>query len=461
MEQSKKIREHTFHITKNQNVSLKKKWCIRGGAFAFAILIMIIFSLVSSNCGIGMFFSKMFSANFGSKYSIFDMLNSTCILLLIALALTPAFKMKFWNIGAEGQVIIGTLICYITQLFIGTKMNLTNPFIRIIFFLLAIIFSIIGGAIWGLIPAIFKAKFNTNETLFTLMMNYVALLLVKILINVWDPVHGGGGITKFNDNFYFPSLGSQFTINIILVLIITVVVFIYLRFTKHGYELSVVGESRNTAQYVGININKIILRTMILSGAICGLCGALMILGNKTAISADLVSGKGFTGVMIAWISGFNPFEMLLFSFLSAFITKGGKMINQNAYFPGVLVALTFFVIVASEFFVNYTIHSEKLDKIYAWFSNAFKIKTTKAEVINMDKVNSEKSLLENDLTKKKSKLSSLFKKDDTDQIIQSTLTENTAKIYKKEFKKHKKEAENKLNSKKTIKNKSNKKEGK
>ncbi len=379
----KKERNPLFHIERKQEQSLLTKWLIRLSAIITGFLFI---SIISSFLGgsIKDFFVRIFDACFVnlatgglSSVKILDLLENTAILLLIALALIPAFKMKFWNIGAEGQIIMGILMCAIMQKYVGQNMPLENVAVRIIYFVLLFIACIAAGALWGFIPAFFKAKFKTNETLFTLMMNYIALLLTKVVINIWDPIKAD--IQAFGELTYLPKIGSaQVGINLIIITIVAILIFVYLKFSKHGYEINVVGGSRNTARYVGININKVTIRTLILSGGLCGLCGCLLLAGEHNNLTATIVSGRGFTGVMIAWLSGFGAVEVTLYSFLCAFVLKGSRSVNYNSAFPNIMLSLFFFTLIAFEFFVNYSIRSEKIETfIYKKFP---KLKKKKKE---------------------------------------------------------------------------------
>ena len=167
---------------------------------------------------------------------------------------------------------------------------------------LELAFAIVFAVVWAVIPGIFKALFNTNETLFTLMMNYLAAGLIAYFVFVWVPSGSAvlGIINLDTHAGWLPQLfGQDYIINIITVVVVAVLVFVYLRFSKHGYELTVVGESQNTARYVGINVKKTIIRTMVLSGAICGLAGFLLVNGTGHTLNADLVAGRGFTGILV------------------------------------------------------------------------------------------------------------------------------------------------------------------
>lgn len=368
MKNVKSKRNPLFHIAKRQDVTIARKWTTRIAAILIAFLICALVSMAMGGTFTG-FFSKIFNACFInmrvggiSTTKLLDLLENSVILLLIALALIPAFKMKFWNIGAEGQIIIGILVCAILQKYLGSVMPIdNNAGMRFLFFVILFVASMAAGALWGLIPAFFKARFKTNETLFTLMMNYIALLLTKVVIMIWDPKQGQ--VLTFKDSVYLPKIGgSQLVLNIIIAVTVAVLLFVYLKFTKHGYEINVVGGSTNTARYVGINVKKVIMRTMVLSGAICGLVGCLLLAGEHNNLTATIVSGRGFTGVLIAWISSFGPIELGLYSLLCAFITKGSRSVNYNSAFPNIMLSLFFFTLIACEFFVNYEIHSEKIE---------------------------------------------------------------------------------------------------
>ena len=178
--------------------------------------------------------------------------------------------MRFWNIGAEGQVLVGGLVTALIMVCFGNSLPAPALFAAMA------AGSIAAGALWGFVPAWFKARWNTNETLFTLMMNYVATSIVACATNLMrGQASSLGTLNKATKAGWFPILFSQrYTINIILVLVLTFAMYAYLRYSKHGYEIAVVGESENTARYAGINVRRVIIRTMITSGAICGLCGS-------------------------------------------------------------------------------------------------------------------------------------------------------------------------------------------
>lgn len=299
-------------------------------------------------------------------------IRDAMIMLCVAIALTPAFKMKFWNIGGEGQILMGGLATATVMIFGADKLS---PPLLILTMLAS---SIVAGLVWGLIPALFKAKWNTNETLFTLMMNYIAIQLVMFFNIIWDTTGGAGYIGTINqsgrEGWFSTTIASgmlgteNYIIHLVSVILLTVLVYIYLGYTKHGYEISVVGESENTARYAGISIKKVIIRTVCISGAICGLAGFLLVAGSTHSIAKNTADSRGFTAIIVAWLSKFNPFLMIFYSFLIIFLSNGSKEIatrcGLNEAAADVLTGIVLFFIIASDFFINYRLifrhHAEK-----------------------------------------------------------------------------------------------------
>ncbi|MBR6635076.1 MAG: ABC transporter permease, partial [Clostridia bacterium] len=300
----------------------------------------------------------MIDGAIGTERRIWSLLQNTAMLLCISLAVTPAFKMKFWNIGAEGQVLMGGLATAACMILFGDK--LSAPLLMIVM----IVTSVLAGAIWGFIPAFFKANWNTNETLFTLMMNYIAMQIVSFFTYMWSVPKGSGQIGVINAKTqagWIPALGGKaYLLNIIIVAVLTAVMYVYLKYSKHGYEISVVGESENTARYIGINVKKVIMRTVLLSGALCGIAGLLLVSGTDHTITRNTVAGRGFTAIMVSWLAKFNPVYMILTSFLIVFLQKGATEISTifglNDSFSEIITGIIIFFIIGSEFFVNYTI---------------------------------------------------------------------------------------------------------
>ena len=229
---------------------------------------------------------------------------------------------------------------------------------------LIVIAGILAGAVWAVIPAIFKAKWNTNETLFTLMMNYVATQLVAYFIIVWESPKGSGKVGIINQSTeagWLPQIGGyKYLLTILVVAVLTVLVYVYLNYSKHGYEISVVGESERTARYVGIKVGKVIVRTMLLSGALCGFAGFLAVSAVSHTLSTSTAGGRGFTAIIVAWLAKMNPFVMILISALLSFLDKGAVQIASdfglNEYVSKIISGVILFFILGSEFFINYQV---------------------------------------------------------------------------------------------------------
>ncbi len=353
-----KVHEPLFHIAKRDALPFWLSWLIRILSVVAALIACAAVTVVLTGENPINVYASMIDGAIGTQRRIWSLFQDTAILLCISLAVTPAFKMRFWNIGAEGQVLMGGLATAACMILFGEKLP------SIALYPLIIVTSIIAGAIWAVIPAFFKAKWNTNETLFTLMMNYIAIQIVSYFTYIWSVPKGSGQIGVINASTHagwLPKIGSsQYLINIIIVVIITIGMYIYLKYNKHGYEISVVGESENTAKYIGIDVKKVIIRTMLLSGAVCGIAGLLLVSGTDHTITRNTVEGRGFTAIMVSWLAKFNPVYMVLTSFLIVFLQKGAIEISTifglNNSFSEIITGIIIFFIIGSEFFVNYTV---------------------------------------------------------------------------------------------------------
>ena len=364
-EKTAKKREPLFHIVKRESIPFQNALLIRIIAVVSALLVCAVVTMVLTGENPIRVYATMIDGAFGSSRRVWNLLQSLAMLLCVALALTPAFKMRFWNIGGEGQVLVGGLATAACMILFGNKMS--NG--MLLFTML--IASMLAGAIWALIPAIFKATLNTNETLFTLMMNYVGIQLVAYFSIVWESPKGSGTIGVINpvtQNGWLPEIGGKkYLLNILIVLAITIFMYIYLKFSKHGYEIAVVGESENTARYIGLNVRKVILRTMLLSGAICGIAGFLLVGGTSHTIETGTAGGRGFTAIMVSWLAKFNPIAMIVTAFILVFLEAGAQQISTdfglNESFSEILTGIILFFIIGSEFFLNYKIKFNKSQK--------------------------------------------------------------------------------------------------
>ena len=355
---NKRTREPLFHITKRAALPWWAVWAIRGGALLAALIVCgVITSLVTGENPFQVY-AAIYKGSFGTARKLWVLLQNIAMLLCVSLAVTPAFRMRCWNLGGEGQALAGALAAAACMICLRDK--LPNGAV----ILLMIVTSILAGAVWAGIPAFFKARFNTNETLFTLMMNYVATQLVAYYCVVWESPKGSGNIGIINPNTqigWFPQIGSyKYLLNIIVVAVVCLGMYVYLNYSKHGYELAVVGESERTARYVGIKVDRVIIRTMLLSGAICGLAGLLLVGSTHHTLTPTIVEGRGFTAVMVSWLAKFNPIWMILTSFLLVFLGRGAGEIatnfGLNQSFGDILTGIILFCIIGSEFFINYEI---------------------------------------------------------------------------------------------------------
>lgn len=361
-------REPFVHIVKRDDMVLWKAWLIRIATILISIFLMGCLSMILTERSLFETFEIMYRGVFGSLETgstimLWKYLQEIAVLLCLALALTPAFKMKFWNCGAEGQALIGGLASMICMIELGDVL----PYGA----LLAVIFvsSILAGAIWGFIPAVFKALFNTNETLFTLMMNYIATQIVAYYVYI---VGGGSNVIQPVSEGNLPIIGdNRYLVNVLISALITVLMYVYLKYSKHGYEISVVGESQNTARYIGINVKKVIIRTMIISGALCGVAGMILVAGTDHSINTNTVGGQGFTAIMVSWLGQFNPFIMVLMTGVICFLRLGAAKVADtcmlNASFADIVVGVVILCVVGCEFFIHYSIkfrHSHKKEGV-------------------------------------------------------------------------------------------------
>ena len=357
-----KKKEPLFHIVKRDALPWYQSVGIRAIAIVLALIVCAVVTMILTGTNPIQVFQSIIAGAFGSARKTWITFQNIAILLLISLALTPAFKMKFWNIGGEGQVLIGGLASAACMICLAEKLPAALVVVCMI------VTSIAAGAFWAFIPAFFKAKWNTNETLSTLMMNYIATQLVAFFTIVWEVPKGSGKIGIINQNSnvgWLPqAFGSKYLLSILVAVLITVFMYIYLKYSKHGYEISVVGESENTAKYVGIKVEKVIMRTMALSGAVCGLVGLLLVGGINHTITTTIAGGQGFTAVMVSWMSKFNPLTMVFSSFLIIFMNRGASEISTNfglnQSFSDILTGIILFFIIGCEFFIAYQLQSRK-----------------------------------------------------------------------------------------------------
>ena len=357
-------KESLFHISKRETLPLPKALAIRLGIILLSLIFCGLVTMVlTGENPIGVY-GTILDGAFGSSRRTGVTFRNVAILLGISLAVTPAFKMRFWNIGAEGQVLIGCLATTACMILLGDKLP------NILVILISLIAAIAAGALWGILPAFFKAKWNTNETLFTLMMNYVATQLSAFFIIVWEVPKGAGKIGIINQSTkagWLPEIANAYLLPILVVAILTGVMYLYLQYSKHGYEIAVVGESQRTASYAGIKVDRVIIRTMVFSGALCAFIGFMLTAGIDHTLTTTIVDGRGFTAVMVSWMSKFNPFIMIASSLLLVTMERGATEVSSslglNHSFADILTGIILFFIIATEFFITYKVTLRKNGK--------------------------------------------------------------------------------------------------
>ena len=351
-------KEPLMHISKRDGIETWKSWLIR--MIAVLLSLVVCAGVIVALTGLKPIevYKGIFDGAIGTKRRAWMTIRDTLVLLCIAVGITPAFKMRFWNCGAEGQVLAGGLATAIVMVYCG---NVPAPLL----YLIMVISAIALAAVWAILPAIFKAKMGVNETLFTLMMNYVAIQLVDFFYNKWKGAASSlGKLNKGTRAGYLPTLfGSDNSWLVIAVVIFTIGIYFYLSKTKHGYEISVVGESERTAEYAGISVKTVIIRTMALSGIICGICGMMTVAGHDHSISSsNTAGGYGFTAIIVAWLAKFNTGLMVVISVFVIFLERGtshvaDKCSGFDASASKIVIGLVLFFVIGSEFFVNYKLN--------------------------------------------------------------------------------------------------------
>ena len=338
-------------LAKREAMEPWKAWCIRIGSILLALVLggLLIAALGKNPLAA---YGTILDGSLGRASALRQTAKIAIPLLGTALAIAPCFKMRFWNIGAEGQITAGAISASYFALFWVDKVPSA---------LLLVIMGLSGalaGGLWALIPAFFKARWNTNETLFTLMMNYIIIGVVRWLQGgPWEGRPGSQIIPQFDSAACLPKVFGVHC-GWIIVLILVVFIYIYMRYTKHGYEIAVIGDSVNTARYAGMNVGRVIMRTMFLSGAISGLVGFIVASGADNTLHDGVAAGVGFTAITVAWLAQLNPFAMIAISGMLAILSKGADTLHTRMDVPAsisdIITGMLLFCMLGCEFFINY-----------------------------------------------------------------------------------------------------------
>ena len=423
---SKPMKDPLIHIAKKDTITTGRLIGIKAIAFLLAFIVSSILLAISEGCDPFTFLISLINGSFGTGLSIWMLLRDMAILLGLGLALLPAFKMKFWNVGADGQALVAALAAYMV-LYFGHESMGDGALI-----ILSLLSALAAGVIWAVIPAIFKAFWNTNETLFTLMMNYIAIQLVAMFINKYAT---GGSNTL--PNIYEGSLGMiyEYLTPVLIITIVTVGIAIYLKHTKHGFELSLVGDSFNTAKYAGVNVKKVIIRTLVLSGLICGLIGFILTNGLNHVVNTSTLGGRGFTAIIVVWLANFNPYFMILTTFMIVFLQRGSAELLMelgvtNDSITSIITSIFIFFIIGCTFFSRYNVifrrNSEgKIDNKFLAFCEKIAIPVNKFFTVLYVKVtNFFKKIINKIAKKEKFEIIDLKKKENEETNEASAVSE-------------------------------------
>ena len=355
-----------IHIVKRDNCPLWKKVCFYLVA-VFAALMIGAVILLSMGVNPIAYYTRMFTmGTIGNRIAYKTFMNYLADfvpLFLTSVALSLAFKMRFWNIGGEGQFIMGAIATSLVAIKLG---GVLPSWLVLILMCLA---AMLAAGLYGVVVAALKVRFGTNETLLTLMLNYIALYFLVFLMETkqdWnfflDPSVPRPVPVNFKNTVSFPgiSLGGKFSLNIcvIMALIIGIVIFVYLRYTKQGYEINVVGDSAGTAHYAGMKVSRIVLRTVFLSACLIGLAAAFKV-GTTGIMSTAITNDVGWTGIIVAWLSQLNTIAIFFVSALISLLHFGSTIAaatfsQVDSSFANMLQGLILFLILAADFFIRF-----------------------------------------------------------------------------------------------------------
>ncbi|MFN2282776.1 MAG: ABC transporter permease [Anaerolineae bacterium] len=300
-------------------------------------------------------YAAMAKGAFGSWYGITETLVKAIPLMLTGLAVSVAFRMRFWNIGAEGQLTLGGVAAAGVALFWSQGLPgwTVLP--------LAILAGIVAGALWSGIPALLKAYLKVDETLTTLMLNYVAILYSEHLYYIaWRAPGYNSGTAKFPETAWLPQIAGRANAGLIFAIILAILLWLVFKYTRWGFELKIIGENQTAARYLGINIARNIVLALLLSGALSGLAGACEVLGLSRRLQQGLSVGYGYTAIIVAWMAQLNPIVILFVAILMAALLVGGDQIQMKMRLPAsvglVLQGMILIPMLAGTIFTEYRI---------------------------------------------------------------------------------------------------------
>lgn len=310
-------------------------------------------------------YRSMVQIAFGGAYGWSDTTIKATPLILAALGVSLAFRMKMWNIGAEGQLLLGSFMTTGVALFWLPKE--TPPMLMLFVMMLA---AAIGGALWGMIPGLLKAKLNVNEIIVSLMLNYVAVQWNNFFVfGTWS--EGGFSQTaKLPNEIWLPRFidyakqyplfqGITAHFGIFLALVFVLVLWFIGQRSKWGFEINVIGDNPKAARYAGINLSRNMILVMALSGALAGLAGFVEIAGVVHRLPGNFSPGYGFTAIIVAWLARLNPLAIVPVAYLFGGLLTGGDAIQPQGV-AQMLQGVILFVVIGGELLLRYRIRFEK-----------------------------------------------------------------------------------------------------
>lgn len=358
---------YTLHIEKR--VEDMPRWLPAATSFGSVVIAFIIAGIILKLIGgqplvVMRFF---FQATFGSWPVFSDTLVKATPLIMVGLACTVAFKMKLWNIGAEGQFYIGAFAASLVVL-----VPLVGPDTpRYIVITMMVIMGMLGGAIWGFFPGYLKARYQVNEIITTLMLNYVAILWNNFWIfDRWSDA-GFQMTPAFEKNAWLPRLadyarqisafsGITLHLGIVFGIIAAVAIWWIMERSRWGYEIKLIGDNPHAARYAGINITRNIVFVMMLSGGLAGLAGMAEVSGVVHRLQERISPGYGFTGIIVAWLAKLNPFAVILVSILFGALIVAGREIQPSGL-SNLLQGIVLFMVISSDVLLRYKIRLIRL----------------------------------------------------------------------------------------------------
>jgi general nucleoside transport system permease protein len=296
----------------------------------------------------------------GQFFSLIETLVKAIPLMLTGLSVAVAFRMRFWNIGAEGQLVMGGVAAAAVALWVPVFMPFL-PESRWVYLPLIMAASMLLGAIWALIPALLKAYMKVDEIITTLMFNYIAILFYQYLFNVaWKDPAGFGfpGTARFPEFTLLPRLIGRLHWGLVFAVVAAALVWLILERTRWGYEIRLIGQSALAGRYAGISLASTILLVMFISGGLAGMAGMSEVAGISYRLQRGLAVGSGFTGIIVAWLAMLNPWAVLLVAFLLAALLVGGEQIQMTMGLPAsvapVLQGAILLFVLGGNVFVRY-----------------------------------------------------------------------------------------------------------